>query len=325
MQKEPTCSDKRANECTLTRLHWVFSIIGSLETCAHDPTFFSCNNNMSERLKRVTVAPAGRMVKRSRAPYGTSGCDVKKLKPQCAPVSEEGFKEGLPLLGEGTEAREVKEKRRRAGKEDIYKRLLIKIEDDKEKAEKEKGRLDGEMIMQALSMNGRWQDAIQKAEELGQGWDAAEYCGSQCATAGRSDAGISEDGEQDLLALLEEDKEEMEQLQIEIEAVDKQKRRERKERDISEYLQAFKSGKFNAVEAIPKEETCQWWWDTEEYCLAEEQHLYGRFQDMPSWVDFSCYESQIYAKGMEHVAQQAFRFILDKTQGKKRYKVRRCA
>ena len=270
------------------------------------------------------MAPAGRMVKRSRAPYGTSGCDVKKLKPQCAPVPEEGFEEGLPMLGEGTEAREVKEKRRRAGKEDIYKRLHIKIEDDKEKAKKQKERADVEMMMQGLRMNGRWQDAIQKAEELGQGRNAAESCGSQCAAAGRSDAriSVSEDGEQDLLALLEEEGDE--QLQIKIETVDKQKRRERKERDIAEYLQAFKSGKFDVVEAIPKEETCQWW-DTEEYCLAEEEHLYGRFQDMPSWVDFSCYESQEYAKGMEHVAQEAFRFILDKTQGKKRYKVRRCA
>ena len=284
----------------------------------------SCNNNMSERLKRVTVAPAGRMVKRSKAPCGTSGCDVKKLKPQCAPVSEEGFEEGLPMLGEGTEAREVKEKRRSAGKEDIYKRLHITIEDDKEKAKKQKERAHGEMLMQALRMSGRWQDAIQKVEELGQGWNAAEYCGSQCATAGRSDARISEDGGADLLALLE-DKEGMEeQLQIKIETVDKQKWRERKERDISEYLQAFKSGKFDVVEAIPKEETCQWW-DTKEYCLAEEEHLYGRFQDMPSWVDFSCYESQEYAKGMEHVAQEAFRFILDKTQGNKKYKVRRCA
>ena len=249
---------------------------------------------------------------------------MKKLKPQCAPVPEEGFEEGLPMLGEGTEAREVKEKRRRAGKEDIYKRLHIKIEDDKEKAKKQKERAHGEMIMQALRMSRRWQDAIQKAEELGQGWDAAEYCGSQCATAGRSDAriSVSEDGEQDLLALLEEEGDE--QLQIKIETVDKQKRRERKERDISEYLQALKSGKFDVVEAILKEETCQWW-DTEAYCLAEEEHLYGRFQDMPSWVDFSCYESQEYAKGMEHVAQEAFRFILDKTQGKKKYKVRRCA
>ena len=278
------------------------------------------------------MAPAGRMAKRSRAPYGTSGCDVKKLKPQCAPVPEEGFEEGLPMLGEGTEAREVKEKRRRAWKEDIYKRLHIKIEDDKEKAKKQKERADGEMLMQALRMNRRWQDAIQKAEELGRGQNAAEYCGSQCATAGRSDAGISEDGVQDLLALLE-DKEGMEeegedgdeQLQIKIETVDKQKRMEAKERDISEYLRAFKSGKCKVVEAILhhhlQEETCQWW-DTEEYCLAEEEHLHGRFQDMPSWVDFSCYESQEYAKGMEHVAQEAFRFILNKTQGKKRYKVR---
>ena len=87
---------------------------------------------------------------------------MKKLKPQCAPVSEEGFKEGLPMLGEGTEAREVNEKRRSAGKEDIYKRLHIKIEDDKEKAKKQKERADVEMMMQGLRMNGRWQDAIQK-------------------------------------------------------------------------------------------------------------------------------------------------------------------
>ena len=277
---------------------------------------------MGEWLKQGIAAAA--MVRRY---------DVKKqdlLMPQYtwAPESEEGFKEGLPVPEEGIEAIELK-KRRAEKKKDIYKLLHKKIEEQEQYEKKRKARADAEMIMQPLRMRKLDVGAIHK-EELGQGWNAAKYCVPQCSPMCPKCCRMSEEGVQDLLSLLDCSAPEEEGLTLsEYEAIERKKlkeeqKKEEQERDISQFLQAFKSGNFDEPEAIiPKEKPCQWWL-TEDFRRAQDEHLYGRFQDLPSWVDLSCCESQDYAKGMEHVAQKAFRFILNKTQGKQ-YKVRPCA
>ena len=240
--------------------------------------------------------------------------DKKKrqlLKPQYtwALVSEEGFKTGLPVPEE---------------KKDTYKSLHKKIEEDEQYEKKRKAIAEAEMIMQPLRMKKLDVGATHK-EELGQGSNAAEYCVPQCAPMCPKCCRLSEEGKQDLLSLLGYSAPEEEGLTLsEYQAIERKKLKEERERDISQLLQAFKSGKFDEPEAIiPKEKPCQWWL-TEDFRRAQDEHLYGRFQDLPSWVDLSCCESQDYAKGMEHVAQKAFRFILNKTQGKQ-YKVRPCA
>ena len=113
-------------------------------------------------------------------------------------------------------------------------------------------------------------------------------------------------------------KERCERLHIKLED-DKQKEKKRKDREyreIYEHLRAFKMNKFDVC--LPPSEVR--WWDTEDYRIAEFRELYERVTDQTEWVDFSCYQSQNYAKGMIHVTQTAFRFILDVTRSR-RYKV----
>ena len=261
---------------------------------------------MSEWLEQGIAAAA--MMRR----YDKKKRDLLKPQYAWALVSEEGFKEGLPVPEE---------------KNDKYKLLHKKIEEDEQYEKKRKARAEAEMIMQPLRMRKLDVGAIHK-EELGQGWNAAKYCVPQCAPMCPKCCRMSEEGVQDLLSLLDGIPEEEGLTLSEYEAIERKKLKEEqkkeRERDISQFLQAFKSGNFDEPEAIiPKEKPCQWWL-TEDFRRAQDEHLYGRFQDLPSWVDLSCCESQDYAKGMEHVAQKAFRFILNKTQGKQ-YKVRPCA
>ena len=141
---------------------------------------------------------------------------------------------------------------------------------------------------------------------------------------------MSEEGLAACLAMLEEgidareakeraeEKERRERLRIKLED-DEQKEKKRKDRqygEISEFLRALKMNKFDVC-LSPSEAR---WWDTEDYRIAEFRELYERVSDMTDWVDFSCYQSQKYEKGMLHVTQTAFRFILDVTRGR-RYKV----
>ena len=65
------------------------------------------------------------------------------------------------------------------------------------------------------------------------------------------------------------------------------------------------------------------WWQTPDYQAAEKEYLWDKFDDMglPGFVDFSCYLSQDYSKGMVAVADKAFRFVQDVTEGRD-YKVR---
>lgn len=115
-----------------------------------------------------------------------------------------------------------------------------------------------------------------------------------------------------------EEEERCERLHIKLEDDEqkKQKRKDREYREISEHLRALKMNKFDVC--LPPSEDR--WWDTEDYRIAEFRELYERVSDMTDWVDFSCYQSQKYARGMLHVTQTAFRFILDVTRGR-RYKV----
>jgi hypothetical protein len=65
------------------------------------------------------------------------------------------------------------------------------------------------------------------------------------------------------------------------------------------------------------------WWQTPDYQAAEKHYLWDKFDEMgrPGFVDFSCYLSQDYSKGMVAVADKAFRFVQDVTEGRD-YKVR---
>ena len=65
------------------------------------------------------------------------------------------------------------------------------------------------------------------------------------------------------------------------------------------------------------------WWQTPDYQAAEKEYLWDKFDEMglPGFVDFSCYLSQDYSKGMLAVADKAFRFVQDVTKGRD-YKVR---
>ena len=63
------------------------------------------------------------------------------------------------------------------------------------------------------------------------------------------------------------------------------------------------------------------WWEMAEYGAAEKKNLWDKMDETTDFVDFSCYLSQDYSTGMVAVADKAFRFVLDVTQGRD-YKVR---
>ena len=132
----------------------------------------------------------------------------------------------------------------------------------------------------------------------------------------------------ELLALLGEEADEVTAEEVKRErAVEEErqarKRRQRAEKELSEQLQLLKKNKLDQSDMdLPAR--ANRWWDTAEYRRAEWKELYDRVNDGMAWIDFSCYESLDYSKGMLHVTDTVFRFVLAVTRGRK-YKVMRRA